>query len=290
MSMITDNQVTALLDLAWKRCDATEDELQDYAIQFRTMTNLQAGDLISTWNKLPVLRSTHPVLPPPVTPTSAVNARLIIAKYNTTCSVCLNQIFIGQQIWYAKGYIANHKDCGPPTVKAGIPITANVTQAPAATVPTPTPPTYSCRACYVGFATPDALRRHEQTAHVYAPSLPSKPVPPVVLPEKGYFAVEVPINGVAIMRFYRVTERMNQWKNAKIRTFLRQSGDNWVPIDPMERQIAAAIINAAPILAKEAYGKLIGSCGNCGKSLTDPESRARGIGPECMKRFPGRYN
>lgn len=38
-----------------------------------------------------------------------------------------------------------------------------------------------------------------------------------------------------------------------------------------------------PFEARVRYGKLIGACGYCGRKLTDPESRARGIGPDCWE-------
>lgn len=31
------------------------------------------------------------------------------------------------------------------------------------------------------------------------------------------------------------------------------------------------------------FGQLIGRCGCCGRALTDPQSKMRGIGPECIK-------
>jgi hypothetical protein len=33
------------------------------------------------------------------------------------------------------------------------------------------------------------------------------------------------------------------------------------------------------------YGQLIGSCGHCGRTLTDDESRAYGVGPKCRSRL-----
>ena len=330
MSTATQAQLHFLLDLAWKRCDISEDELKEYYDRFQAMTNSQAADLISAWNELPVIRDTpRPLLTIPApsvpAPTTAPaqpapnSARLMNAKFNSTCSKCHDQITVGQQIYYTKGFIATHAGCGIPTVQSGsvshpykcrnqtgmgmcnaafgtakeldehrqqVHNVAIVTQTPAPTQPTPAPPVFKCRHCNAEFMAIQQRNTHENEVHP-APTAP----PPIPLPEKGYFAVEVPINGVPTMRFYRVTERqVSQWDKTKVKTFLRQSSDNWVTIETSERTIAAAIINAAPILAKEAYGKLIGSCGNCGRTLTDPVSRARGIGPECIKHYPGRYN
>lgn len=40
---------------------------------------------------------------------------------------------------------------------------------------------------------------------------------------------------------------------------------------------------ADPEKYKALYGQRVGKCGHCHKRLTDAESRARGIGPECFK-------
>ena len=49
-----------------------------------------------------------------------------------------------------------------------------------------------------------------------------------------------------------------------------------------EEDIAAILKD--PHGARIKYGLLIGACGYCGKKLTDPESRKRGIGPDCWER------
>ena len=38
-----------------------------------------------------------------------------------------------------------------------------------------------------------------------------------------------------------------------------------------------------PIASTKLFGAIIGCCGRCGRTLTDPESRAMHIGPECIK-------
>lgn len=35
--------------------------------------------------------------------------------------------------------------------------------------------------------------------------------------------------------------------------------------------------------SRAEFGRLAGRCGCCGKTLTDPDSKMRGIGPECIK-------
>jgi len=40
-----------------------------------------------------------------------------------------------------------------------------------------------------------------------------------------------------------------------------------------------------PLHAAELFGRRLGVCGQCGHALTDPVSRARGIGPICARRL-----
>lgn len=49
--------------------------------------------------------------------------------------------------------------------------------------------------------------------------------------------------------------------------------------------IVAAIIAAGPDACMARYGQEIGACGRCGRTLTDAESRAFGIGPDCRGRM-----
>ena len=48
------------------------------------------------------------------------------------------------------------------------------------------------------------------------------------------------------------------------------------------------MIMGDPVASTKLFGRLINACGRCGRTLTDPESRADGIGPECIKHFHGR--
>lgn len=69
-------------------------------------------------------------------------------------------------------------------------------------------------------------------------------------------------------------------------TFLEElSGDNRIKIRDAQKR--AEIINAIccdPLGYLALYGKEIGKCGVCGRTLTS-EWRLRGIGPECFKNY-----
>jgi hypothetical protein len=54
----------------------------------------------------------------------------------------------------------------------------------------------------------------------------------------------------------------------------------WNVALPILRQIEDAGIEAA----RTRYGVEIGRCWRCGRTLTDPDSRAQGIGPDCAQK------
>lgn len=69
------------------------------------------------------------------------------------------------------------------------------------------------------------------------------------------------------------------------RTFVKeQAGDAFYQMPwPRTCEVLDAIA-ADPEAAQRLYGQHIGKCAHCGRTLTDPESREFGIGPECRKR------
>jgi len=98
----------------------------------------------------------------------------------------------------------------------------------------------------------------------------------------GRYAV-VNANGDA--EFYSVTKPdKGRWAGY---TFLsRQAGDNEYPVRAMTAQRdVLAVIASDPKSASARYGHLIGACGICSRTLTNPESLERGIGPVCAGRY-----
>ena len=84
--------------------------------------------------------------------------------------------------------------------------------------------------------------------------------------------------------FYRVDKpRGGPWEG---RTFVsRQSSDNFHALPFKQAITVLEAIAADPIGALQLYGRLIGSCGVCHRTLTDPESIRFGIGPVCRERL-----
>ena len=97
----------------------------------------------------------------------------------------------------------------------------------------------------------------------------------------GRYAVE--IDGTT--KFYRVnTPSQGKWKGY---TFVEvQASDDLYPVrDRHARMAIFDRIGNDPKAASALYGQRIGRCGVCGRTLTDEESRALGIGPICIQGF-----
>lgn len=66
-------------------------------------------------------------------------------------------------------------------------------------------------------------------------------------------------------------------------------GQGQVHISGTEQRAFAQMLTsfspATLALIRQLFGKLLGHCGICGRSLTDETSRARGIGPDCWSRL-----
>lgn len=98
----------------------------------------------------------------------------------------------------------------------------------------------------------------------------------------GHYAITF-TNGVT--RFFKVnTPTKGKWAG---RTFLDiQASDDYYPVrDAAKRATVLSQITLDPMAASAAYGRQIGSCGVCGRTLTDETSRAQGIGPVCIGKF-----
>lgn len=98
-------------------------------------------------------------------------------------------------------------------------------------------------------------------------------------PMPQYFAVEMD----GTLKFYKIkagTKPGWWWIDV-------QASDEFHPIRNVgtKNSILRAIIAAGAKACMERYGNEIGSCGRCHRTLTDADSRTRGIGPECKDKM-----
>lgn len=103
---------------------------------------------------------------------------------------------------------------------------------------------------------------------------------PVSVPA-GRYAVEIG----ETLAFVQV-DRPEEGRWAGYTFVTRQLADDFVRVS---RQQAAAILDAiaavGPAEASKRYGREIGECGVCHRTLTNEDSRAAGIGPQCAKKI-----
>lgn len=124
--------------------------------------------------------------------------------------------------------------------------------------------------------------KREVTATVLGPDRPrevaaSRPEVPA-----GYYAVD---HGNGVVKFYRV-DKPTEGKWAGYVFVKRIAGsDEWPVKDYGQRSAILQSIGADVLKASKLYGTEIGRCGVCHRQLTDPDSRAAGIGPICAAKF-----
>lgn len=96
----------------------------------------------------------------------------------------------------------------------------------------------------------------------------------------GRFAVRmIDEGGSEVTKFYRV----KQWNG---RTYVDvQASDDLYPVKrPAALKMILSAIVADPEGSARLYGRALGECSRCGRTLTDETSRAYGMGPECRSK------
>ncbi len=104
--------------------------------------------------------------------------------------------------------------------------------------------------------------------------------------EGRYFIVDPTTDEERFFRVDKPTE--GRWKGY---TFLKvRASDHFYPIKDKERREAIlAEIAKEPVQAMNEYGIRLGHCGRCGRTLTNIDSRLRGLGPICAGRVRQEY-
>lgn len=97
---------------------------------------------------------------------------------------------------------------------------------------------------------------------------------------RGYYAV----SRHGSLEFFRV-ERPTEGKWAGKTFVKRQSSDSFDRMEWGETGEVLDAIAADPETAGRVYGQEIGRCYRCHRTLTDKESRSRGLGPDCAEKM-----
>ncbi len=98
----------------------------------------------------------------------------------------------------------------------------------------------------------------------------------------GHYALDVD----GTIKFYRVNVGRERTRWAGFIFLDAQAGDDYWPIKNRETKISILKqIAANPREAMARYGRELGVCARCGRTLTDEESRTVGIGPVCRDKI-----
>lgn len=97
---------------------------------------------------------------------------------------------------------------------------------------------------------------------------------------EGRYAVEMD----GKLRFFHVSKPAEgKWAGF---TFVKeQASDDLYRVRGERAATAIRTLSEDPQAAMIRYGMELGKCGVCGRTLTDEESRANGIGPICAEKF-----
>lgn len=114
-----------------------------------------------------------------------------------------------------------------------------------------------------------------------APAPAAAPAAPLPDVPAGRYAVD---NAEGVLRFY-VVDRPDEGRWAG-RTFVSVlASDERHPVKGDAARAVLAKIAEDPRAASIRFGRELGVCGVCGRTLTDEASRAAGIGPVCAGKF-----
>jgi hypothetical protein len=99
----------------------------------------------------------------------------------------------------------------------------------------------------------------------------------------GYYCV--PMEGHKNdVTFYRLrTGKRGSWKGFQFVDLLASTTPYPVKGKDARQKVFDAILLVGVTSSRELFGQKLGRCGCCNRPLTDEQSRARGIGPECAK-------
>jgi hypothetical protein len=133
----------------------------------------------------------------------------------------------------------------------------------------------------VAYAEAQPLTANVQSARAEAPrQTPSQASVSATIPA-GRYAVEN--NGK--VHFYRI-DRPTEGRWSGYVFVKEQAGDDLFQVRSRQQRdhILALIADAGVEQSSKRYGKEIGACGVCGRTLTDEHSREMGIGPICAAK------
>lgn len=137
---------------------------------------------------------------------------------------------------------------------------------------------------YFGFTVLDCYKDEASEVIEYLLSKPTinKPEPE---PEPDVPAGRYALLVEDVWSFYKVDRpTKGRWQGYTFLSALASDEQHPIRSASVRLSVLGAIAQD-PRAASVAYGRQIGSCGVCGRTLTDPDSIQKGIGPVCAAKF-----
>lgn len=102
----------------------------------------------------------------------------------------------------------------------------------------------------------------------------------------GFYAVTMETHKNETSFFRLRTGKRGRWEGFQFADQVVGGASRGYPVRGSSKELLiAAILEQGVTESRERYGREIGRCGCCNRTLTDDTSRARGIGPECWSRL-----
>ncbi|QNL30167.1 hypothetical protein SEA_MARIOKART_40 [Gordonia phage Mariokart] len=120
---------------------------------------------------------------------------------------------------------------------------------------------------------------------VKADDRPAAPSEGDLLVPAGRYAIATEDGATNALAFYKVDRPTEgRWAGRVFVKLMISDGEqnlSWAAT----KAVLAKIAEVGAEAASAAYGREIGECGVCGRTLTNDESRSVGIGPKCREKF-----
>jgi hypothetical protein len=99
---------------------------------------------------------------------------------------------------------------------------------------------------------------------------------------QGYFAVRV--DGSDTLKFLRIKKMISGRYAGRVFVDSMGSDTGYAVKSPATLSMYLTAVLADPVAAARRFADELGQCSDCGRPLTNEESRARGIGPDCWAK------
>jgi len=133
-------------------------------------------------------------------------------------------------------------------------------------------------------ATIEWLKHSSSPAVKAANSAPATALPSAEIVPAGRYAIETESGAINELAFYKVDRPTEgRWAGKVFVKLMISDGEqrlSWATT----KTVLAKIAEVGAAAASARYGHEIGECGVCGRTLTNDESRERGIGPVCAAK------